>query len=138
MQDKVKGPAIALIILGSLGVALQLFGLVASSAMEGIYRSSGMLNEEQLQMFQGPGRMLMTAVGALLGLAGSGFTIFGGLQMMKLRNWPIALIASILVMIPCFSSCGCLLGIPVGIWSIVVLSQADVKAAFQQSSLPPQ
>lgn len=87
-------------------------------------------------MLHGPGQMLLTIVSGLLGLAGSAFVIYGGLQMMKLKSWPIALIASILVMIPCFTSVCCLLGIPAGIWSIIVLSQADVKGAFQANQPP--
>ncbi|MDZ4774365.1 MAG: hypothetical protein SGI72_14655 [Planctomycetota bacterium] len=136
MQDRVKGPAIALIIVGALGGALQLFGLVASASMASIYRTMG-LPEEQLQRLEGAGSLIVTIVMGALGLAGSAFIIFGGLQMMKLRGWPIALIAAILAMIPCFSSCACFLGIPAGIWAIVVLANHQVKAAFQSNSNTP-
>ena len=42
-------------------------------------------------MLHGPARMLITIVSALLGLAGSAFVIYGGLQMMKLKSWPISI-----------------------------------------------
>ena len=50
-------------------------------------------------------------------------------QMKALENYPLALTASILAIIPCLSPC-CLVGLPIGIWAIVVLSKPEVKAAF--------
>lgn len=38
--------------------------------------------------------------------------------------------AAILAMIPCVSPC-CLLGLPLGIWALIVLLKPEVKAAFQ-------
>jgi hypothetical protein len=55
--------------------------------------------------------------------------IFAALKMKDLTQWSLAVAASILVMIPCISPC-CLIGLPVGIWSLVVLMRPDVKAAF--------
>jgi hypothetical protein len=37
---------------------------------------------------------------------------------------------TILVMIPCLSPC-CILGIPIGIWGLIVLMDPNVKAAFR-------
>jgi hypothetical protein len=37
--------------------------------------------------------------------------------------------ASIIAMIPCVSPC-CLLGLPIGIWALVVLMKPEVKSAF--------
>jgi len=49
--------------------------------------------------------------------------------MKELRNWTLAMVASILAMVPCIGAC-CLIGIPIGIWSLVVLMKPEVKAAF--------
>ena len=38
--------------------------------------------------------------------------------------------ASILAMIPCLSPC-CLIGLPIGIWALVILMKPEVKAAFK-------
>jgi len=38
-------------------------------------------------------------------------------------------VASILAMVPCISPC-CLLGIPIGIWALVVLMKPEVQQAF--------
>jgi hypothetical protein len=37
--------------------------------------------------------------------------------------------AAILAMIPCLSSC-CIVGLPLGIWALVVLSKPEVKSEF--------
>lgn len=55
--------------------------------------------------------------------------IAGGIMMTQYKIWVFALVACILSCIN-FGNCCCILGLPVGIWGIVVLSMADVKAAF--------
>jgi hypothetical protein len=37
--------------------------------------------------------------------------------------------ASILALAPCISPC-CLVGLPIGIWALVVLSKPEVKSSF--------
>jgi hypothetical protein len=37
--------------------------------------------------------------------------------------------ASVIAMIPCISPC-CIVGLPIGIWAMVVLSKPEVKSAF--------
>jgi hypothetical protein len=59
----------------------------------------------------------------------SGLILFGGLKMQKLENYGLAMAASIVAMIPCISPC-CLVGLPIGIWAVVVLSKPEVKNAF--------
>jgi len=70
---------------------------------------------------------------ALLGLLGSAFVVFGGQKMMNLRSRGMAIGASIVGMVPSVSCC-CVLGIPVGIWCLVILNKAHVRNAFAQST----
>ena len=58
------------------------------------------------------------------------FILYGGLQMKKMQNYSLAMGASIVAMIPCISPC-CLVGLPIGIWALVVLNKPEVKSAFQ-------
>lgn len=58
------------------------------------------------------------------------FVIFGAVSMMRLRNYGVAYTAAVLSVIPCCSGCY-FLGIPFGIWALVVLNREDVKAAFR-------
>ena len=59
----------------------------------------------------------------------SAIAIWSGYNMLKLRNYWLALAGSVALM-PGSCMC-CLLGLPSGIWSIVVLVNPEVKSAFR-------
>ena len=69
-------------------------------------------------------------VGGGIGLAVAGFIIYASQQMKKQEHWELCLAASIVGMVPCVSPC-CFLGLPMGIWSLVVLLKPEVKTAFR-------
>jgi hypothetical protein len=50
--------------------------------------------------------------------------------MQKLSSYGLSLTTAIVVLIPCFSPC-CLLGLPIGIWALVVLNKPEVKSQFR-------
>lgn len=58
-----------------------------------------------------------------------GIILVGGIKMQSLRTYGLALTGSILSMLPCHGCC--MIGLPIGIWSLVVLLQPDVKQAFE-------
>ena len=58
-----------------------------------------------------------------------GLIIFGSLKMRQLNNWGLSMAATVLAMIPCLSPC-CCLGLPIGIWALVVLLDDNVKRSF--------
>jgi ABC-type proline/glycine betaine transport system permease subunit len=67
-------------------------------------------------------------------ILGVGFAILilvGSIKMYKLENYALSMSAAIVAMIPCCSSCCCLIGLPMGIWALVVLNDANVKIAFK-------
>jgi hypothetical protein len=70
------------------------------------------------------------AAGAVIGLLGGAFTIFGCLKMMKLQSRGLAYAAVVCSMIPCLGSCWCV-NLGVGIWALIVLSDVNVKASFE-------
>jgi len=49
--------------------------------------------------------------------------------MMKLNNYGLCIAASIAALVPCLTPC-CCLGLPAGVWALVVLCKPEVKAAF--------
>jgi len=55
--------------------------------------------------------------------------IVGAVKMMNLSSYGLAMTAAIAAITPCFYPC-CVLGIPFGIWALVVLCDKNVKAAF--------
>ena len=66
----------------------------------------------------------------VFGLAMAILVFVGATKMKNLENYSLAMAAAIVAMIPCISPC-CLLGLPFGIWALVVLNDSSVKAAFR-------
>jgi len=126
----VKGPAIALIVVASLGIAYYgfsaLFNLFAGGTLFPHTLPPDM--PPQLRAFieglHGPvAGMINLAITVL-----NGFVLFGAIRLLQLKNHTVAMIAAIVAMIPC--QCCCVLGLPFGIWALVVLSKPEVKSQF--------
>ena len=124
----VLAPAIALIVVAVLGLSGSLFNFVVALIAE-----PPPIDPNAPQWLQD---MQANQVGPVVAVVQAGFAILnvviivGAIQMLRFRMWGYALTASILAIVN-FGTCCCILGIPVGIWSIVVLSQAHVKKAFK-------
>jgi hypothetical protein len=108
----VGGPAIALMILG-------IIGLVCDKVEDKNLQLA-------LSLFQGTFGLIHSAAGVLIGLS----MLLSGIQMRKLKGYKNAMTSSILAMIPIVSPC-CIVGLPIGIWSVVVLCKPEVKDAFR-------
>ena len=65
----------------------------------------------------------------VIGILGALFIIFGGVKMLRRENHGLCVAASIVAMVPCVSAC-CLIGLPIGIWALVILSKPETKAVF--------
>lgn len=128
-QQLVSGPAIALMVTAGLGIAGGLVGLLLTlTSMAATPDLPGLDPNVAhfIRMFAyGP-----IGIGTkIVGIAIGAFILFGALRMQKLTGHGFALTAAIVAMIPCISPC-CLLGIPFGIWALVVLSKPEVKSQF--------
>ena len=131
IQARVTPPAIALIVTGCLGIVTQLLFLVlglTGSFMQGFQEglSEGMESPEFIAPFLGSA---FTVISGIIGIIIAAVIIYAGIRMLKLQSWGFAIAASILAMIPCVSPC-CIIGLPVGIWALVILNDNDVKMAF--------
>jgi hypothetical protein len=69
--------------------------------------------------------------GMCLPFLGSAVIVVAGVKMLQREHYQIAVTGSILAMIPCTSGLGFVFGIPIGIWSLRVLRDPDVAAAFK-------
>ena len=78
------------------------------------------------EFFEGP---MAPVIYALVGVFAV-IIILGGVKLMNLSGTGLPITGSILAMIPCTSWCCCLLGLPAGIWALVVLNRPDVRAAI--------
>jgi hypothetical protein len=125
---RVKGPAIALIVITALGILGQLISMVANLAGMRSVPSQDLPPEFErwISIMSGGLGFVFTVITLAVG----GLIIYGAMKMMRLENYGLAMAASIIAMVPCLSPC-CCLGIPIGIWSIVVLTNAEVKTAFR-------
>ncbi len=123
---EVSGPAIGLLITAIIGGALQLLGLFVNILGAGLGSLTASGGEEQFLNWMSGGVGIVTAS---IGLLIAGVIIYASMEMKKLKQWGLAVAASILAMVPCISPC-CIIGLPMGIWALVVLMKDEVKAAF--------
>jgi predicted Ser/Thr protein kinase len=139
-RREVRLPAVGLLVAGILNflavtVAGTAWGLVARYAAAKMPAQSPLTAAEAFaaswsEIAQGVLLLVLFA-----GLIASGLTMFGALRMMRLEGYRAAVTASILGMIV---SPGNLVGLPIGIWALVVLSSRSVKAAFAANRPPVQ
>jgi len=120
----VKGPSIGLLVTGIIGVVGQAVALALNILGIGVGAAEGG-DQGMANMMGGGVGVAQAVIGILVGVV----IILGALKMQKLESFGFAMTASILAMIPCISPC-CLLGLPFGIWALVVLNKPEVKGAF--------
>jgi TM2 domain-containing membrane protein YozV len=71
-----------------------------------------------------PGFMIL-----LLKMVPALFILFGAFQMLRLRSYAWAMAAAILSIVACS-----LIGLPIGIWALIVLARPDVRETFAQAA----
>ncbi len=146
IRQRVTGPAIALVVVGVLN-----FLMAAWPALQAfqVTRLSQEDFEEQMEKQNPQARVQLKEMGwttegilhgsiwtfgiwSAVDFCCSLLVILGGIRMMALKNYGIAVFASILAALPAIScSACCAVGEIVGIWALIVLLSAEVRAAFQ-------
>jgi hypothetical protein len=127
--EKVKAPGIALVVIGSIDVLLSIVFIGLQVFQIALFNNF----QQGQQLFPMGIGIGINVVSSIISLVISGLMIYGGLQMMHLRSYALAMTAAILAIIPCFGAC-CLWDLPIGIWAVVILAQGDVQAAFRQNA----
>ena len=124
----VRRPAICLMVVSALWIATML----AVLAFDGYLLSSGATEQMKRPSITMSKRRQVTIrmmAGAAL-LAVNVVIFAGAVRMAQLKNYRLAMTAAILAVIPCIGPCY-LLGIPFGIWALVVLRDPVVWYAFR-------
>jgi hypothetical protein len=125
--QRLSAPATALIVTGVLGILAQVGGVLANLAQVNMGAGMAPRGVEVAPLMFGAGLYLV------LGAVGVGLSILvivGATKMKNLESYSLAMASAIIAMVPCTSPC-CLLGLPFGIWALVVLNDSSVKAAFR-------
>jgi hypothetical protein len=117
--------AIALIGVAALGLAISTFNFARSFGAAHVDPNAPEFVRQVQQGAVGPVATAIQGTCVLVNL----FIIVCGVQMMKLQNWGMAVAGSILAMVN-VGSCCCVLGIPVGICSLMVLMSPNTISIF--------
>ena len=124
--SKVSGPGIGLIVTAAIGMCVQVLGILMNILGVGMGAAAGPDNPAAaMNMISGGFGIVMGVVGIIVGIV----VLIGAMKMRKLQSYGFAMTAAIIAMIPCISPC-CLLGLPFGIWALVILLKPEVKASF--------
>jgi hypothetical protein len=148
IRSKVNAPATGLLVYGILSSVLAFFGIMmAALNMAGM---NPLMNNQQQEMeklkdqmgaeqaeFMDQINKFSALTSGPLGLVSNGIVLAIGIltivtsnRMKKFQGHTMSIVVSVLACIPCTSGC-CFVGIPIGIWAIVVLLDSNVKAAFR-------
>lgn len=128
---KILAPGIALIITGALGLIMSFVSI--GIALLGEPEPPDPALPEWLADLQagqfGVGAAVIQVAFVLL----NGLIIFGGICLVRVKSWGVALAGSIAAIVN-IGNCCCVIGLPIGIWALVILQLNDVKAAFQRNA----
>ena len=136
-RREVLAPAVGLLATGLVNFVIiailgAIFGVVsrAAEAAEAAREPLPMLAMWIRGTVFGP----LLVVLLLAGVVAAGWMIFGALKMMRLEGYRSVQVACVLAMVV---SPGNLIGLPVGIWALVVLGGRHVQAAFARYAAAP-
>jgi hypothetical protein len=124
-EQRVKGPAIGLMVIAAMNASVAVAGALYH-VFQASFAPFADHGHRVPEFFSGLGGFAVSLVN--LGL--SVFLAWAAFEMFRLRSYPLALIACIVALVPCISPC-CILGIPIGIWGLVVINDREVRTAFR-------
>jgi hypothetical protein len=130
---KIKAPATALKIVAGLNFFLAVWDLIRllffPPPIDQMVANYPQLNDpavlKLLHLAYGP----IGGAEALIGMVMSALIFAGASKMQLLKNYEFAFVASILALVPCMTPC-CFLGLPFGIWALVLISKPEIKSEF--------
>lgn len=108
----------------------QMLDIIESLAPGSLPPESRDLMRESAEMAGNP-RSLFNLAQVFIVFFATLFITFGLWRMRQLRSWELGIAASIMMMLPCTFHYCCIVGLPLGIWSLVLLNKDYIKDAFQ-------
>jgi hypothetical protein len=129
----VRPPAIAILVTSIIGVLFAVLGFVMNFMGAGANQPTPPGLPPEFEKFFTSYMDFAQKFGSLTNLlviATSAVSILAAVRMMQFRSYGLVMAGVILAMLPCTGGC-CCLGIPFGIWALVVLNKPEVKGAFR-------
>src|SRR5215510_4040394 len=134
IQHELKPPAIGLIVVGGFNAVLAALILLSGLVRLVGNEPSAPITDEAERLGYVAGTLLGYAVGVMSHLL-SPVVIAGGVAMLRGKSLGLARGAAILAMVP-LTSCCCVVGIPIGIWALMILRKPEVGAYFRRQGGP--
>jgi len=106
IRQRLRNPSTALMIVGALEMGISFWIAVS------VFKTS-------------EGALALGLPGILKGLA----IVLGSWQIKRLRGYKWGVVSCVLAMLPCYTP-SILLGLPIGIWTLLVLRRPEVRASF--------
>jgi hypothetical protein len=123
---RIRTPASWLVALSAMGFGLGLVSLLlVVLGMQAEGHRVAPQDHRPMELQQSV-VLVMMGLGLLMDL----MVLWGSSRMKQLENYPLAMTAALLAIVPCTSPC-CVVSIPFGIWALVELTDPRVKAAFR-------
>jgi hypothetical protein len=120
---RVSAPAVGLLVAAGLSLAVNLLSLL----VVGLVGVAAVTDSQTANALPAAGAVIGVGV---IGIALNVLTMYAAWQMRQLRGWGLSLAGAIVAMLPC-TPC-CIIGLPIGIWAVIVLIDNEVKAAFDR------
>jgi hypothetical protein len=127
-RSAVLPPAICLMVVGGLGIAIALLALAINLGVLSLLPDEDQ-NGEEVGKVRWVSSQARSIRGAITGICWGLAVLGGGIQMKNLKGFKSVMTSCILAMLPC-NPC-CLLGLPFGIWGLVAINRWDVKREFE-------
>jgi hypothetical protein len=131
-RSMIQVPGMLVAVTGGIGVALYALNLIMRMLGIGMTPPPMGTGPELDWIFD----FFASGAGAALDVVWLGLSVvvlIGGLQMLQLQRYTFCLCTAILAMLPCISPC-CCIGLPAGIWALVILAKPEVRSAFNGST----
>jgi hypothetical protein len=117
------------IVVSGFDVSVAMLEWMANQMPKGSPEHKNMLAEiEKAKVRDKTIEYIQTAVIGIVNLISTFLIIIGGLRMKSLQSYTLCIIGSIMAIVPC-SGC-CIVSFPFGLWALIALMNADVKAGF--------
>ena len=132
IEGQLTTAAICLLIASAVSLLVLVLGVVSNALW---LNHDAIWSEVDVEIAESQKAGLFTAIGLSVVLGTLNLvTIVGSINMLQRMNYRFCVAASLIACLPCCASCY-ILGMPFGIWALVVLQKEEIKTLFREKEL---